>query len=651
MSATSAVHVHNYEQSVHEATCTAQGFTLNICKCGDSFTEELVAALGHAWGEAVVSKEPTAFQTGLKTYTCTRCNETKTETIPATGTNANCTGGSACPSDKFKDIKSGDWFHESVDFAVTNGLFGGMSETTFAPNTAMTRAMLVTVLWRYASQPKAGSNSFTDVAKNQWYTDAVAWAADTGVVTGVGNNKFAPNGNITREQMAAILYRYATANGIDTSARTDLNKFPDAGKVSTYAKSAICWAVAEGLINGSDGKLLPQGNATRAQVAAILMRFILNKAPSAPPAEEQKSLHGDGEATIAYAKLIAQTPQLVRTYLYDIDKDNVCELILKSGTCEADYTFHFYTYRSGELISLGDLSGGHSELFVEDGVLICHYAHMGSESGSALSIKGDQIQSESIFSGTVAPDEEYHKFSQSPDYSENDDISVLSKVYVTSKKLPFEKSEFFTEENAVFTNGIQIVALVGKNVISVDLFTGNVTSFPVDNAEDTSILAVTDERIYFVYDDVDAENWWGVNVYSCDHTGEDHKSFGGGLDVEAGDGYIVLKLYRSDVSPTSVTVIDKNDSIILDNADAWAATIYEGAVYSLALDVPFAFLEGKAYEVHLTKIDSSEKTVIKDLVATEAGAYFGISDGKVICTSGTGEKIAEYSLVTGEVLS
>ena len=187
-----------------------------------------------------------------------------------------CDGGEGCPSAKFTDVKATDWYHEAVDFAVENGLFGGMSENTFEPNTAMTRAMLVTVLWRYEGQPKEGTNSFTDVPDGQWYTDAVAWAAHNSIVGGVGDNKFDPNGNITREQMATILYRYASGKDIDTSARADLSGFPDAGNVSSYAKDPICWAVAEGLINGSDGKLLPQGNATRAQVATILMRFIEN---------------------------------------------------------------------------------------------------------------------------------------------------------------------------------------------------------------------------------------------------------------------------------------------------------------------------------------------------------------------------------------
>ena len=142
----------------------------------------------------------------------------------------------------------------------------------------MTRAMLVTVLWRYEGKPMGNQNTFSDVnAKNgSWYIDAVAWAAANGIVSGVGNNKFDPDGNITREQMATILYRYAKKKGIDTSKRGDLSGFPDGGKVESWANDAAQWTVAEKIIGGSEGYLLPQGNATRAQVATILMRYIEN---------------------------------------------------------------------------------------------------------------------------------------------------------------------------------------------------------------------------------------------------------------------------------------------------------------------------------------------------------------------------------------
>ena len=191
---------------------------------------------------------------------------------------APCDGGADCPSRRFVDVNTKEWYHPYVDYAVMNGLFGGTSGNTFEPETAMTRAMLVTVLWRYEGQPMGHQNTFSDVnAKNgSWYIDAVAWASASSVVNGVGNGKFDPEGKITREQMAAILFRYAQKKGIDTSKRGDLSGFPDENRVSGYAKEAVLWTVGEGIINGSDGKLLPQGNATRAQVATSLMRYIEN---------------------------------------------------------------------------------------------------------------------------------------------------------------------------------------------------------------------------------------------------------------------------------------------------------------------------------------------------------------------------------------
>ena len=182
------------------------------------------------------------------------------------------------PTIEFVDVPQKAWYVEAVNYAVRNGLMNGVGNDQFAPEGSMTRAMLVTVMWRYDGQFTGYKNTFTDVDEQSgsWYVDAVAWASAEGVVNGIGDGRFGPNGNITREQMATILFRYAEKKGIDTSKRGDLSGFPDANTVSDYASEAIQWAVAEGIINGSDGKLLPQGNATRAQVSAILMRFIEN---------------------------------------------------------------------------------------------------------------------------------------------------------------------------------------------------------------------------------------------------------------------------------------------------------------------------------------------------------------------------------------
>ena len=179
----------------------------------------------------------------------------------------------------FTDVRESDWFYEDVAFAYENGLFAGTSDTTFSPNASMTRAMLVTVLYRLEGQPAVnGRSGFSDVQYNGYYEDAVTWAADNGIVNGTSASTFSPNANVTREQMAAILYRYAQYKKYNTAASASLNGFTDHASVSGYAAASLEWAVAEKLINGSAGKLMPTGNATRAQVAAILHRFVENVA-------------------------------------------------------------------------------------------------------------------------------------------------------------------------------------------------------------------------------------------------------------------------------------------------------------------------------------------------------------------------------------
>ena len=179
----------------------------------------------------------------------------------------------------FTDVRESDWFYEDVAFAYENGLFAGTSDTTFSPNASMTRAMLVTVLYRLEGQPAVnGRSGFSDVQYNGYYEDAVTWAADNGIVNGTSTTMFSPNANVTREQMAAILYRYAQHKKYNTAASSGLNGFTDHASVSGYAAASLEWAVAEKLVNGSAGKLMPTGNATRAQVAAILHRFVTNVA-------------------------------------------------------------------------------------------------------------------------------------------------------------------------------------------------------------------------------------------------------------------------------------------------------------------------------------------------------------------------------------
>ena len=185
--------------------------------------------------------------------------------------------GKTTPS-QFTDVAANSWFADAVKYAVTNNLFNGTGDgTTFSPNMAMSRAMLVTVLHRQADKPaSSGENVFSDVPNTSWYTKAVLWASENGIVTG-SNGKFMPNAAVTREQISVILFRYTQKQGKDTSDRADLTAFPDGDLVSGWAKDAMQWAVAEKLISGNTkGELMPKGEASRAQVATILMRYIEN---------------------------------------------------------------------------------------------------------------------------------------------------------------------------------------------------------------------------------------------------------------------------------------------------------------------------------------------------------------------------------------
>ncbi len=271
---------HELADTVTAPTCTELGFTTHACKhCDYSYTDTPVGALGHTWDNGKVAAAPTLTETGTLLQTCTVCKATKESVIPML---SDCDGGEGCPSSAYKDAPAvGNWAHVGIDFVLKSGLFYGTSDTTFSPDGAMTRAMLVTVLYRLEGQPKVtAKNPFSDVADGRWYTDAVVWAAENKIVNGVGEGKFDPDGEITREQMAAILYRYSEFKGVTPTEGEFAAEYPDAGKVSKYALAAMRWANAEKLINGtqrgSTVYLDPQGSATRAQVAAILMRFVQN---------------------------------------------------------------------------------------------------------------------------------------------------------------------------------------------------------------------------------------------------------------------------------------------------------------------------------------------------------------------------------------
>ena len=178
------------------------------------------------------------------------------------------------PTEPFVDVNEGDWFYDAVVYAYQNELMDGVGGNRFAPNSETTRAQLVTILYRLEGEPAvSGDLPFTDVEAGIWYTDAILWAAQNNIVNGVSDTEFAPGDDLTRQQLVTILYRYAEAKGYDVSASADLSGYPDAGQVQDYAQPAMAWAVAEGIVEGMDGNLNPAGNASRAQIATILMRF------------------------------------------------------------------------------------------------------------------------------------------------------------------------------------------------------------------------------------------------------------------------------------------------------------------------------------------------------------------------------------------
>lgn len=176
----------------------------------------------------------------------------------------------------FTDVFEKDWFYGDVMFVYENGLMLGTSKTLFSPHGTATRGMMATILWRMEGSPAPkGKNSFTDVVAGKWYADAITWAAENGIFAGYGKDKFGPDDPITREQLAAIFYRYAGYKGYDLTVKGNLDKFKDADKVTDYAKMAMQWAVSSGLVKGKSGNLLdPQGTATRAEIATMLHRFI-----------------------------------------------------------------------------------------------------------------------------------------------------------------------------------------------------------------------------------------------------------------------------------------------------------------------------------------------------------------------------------------
>lgn len=273
-----------------EPTVSTVGYRYHVCNrdgCGYREGEDIPKLHTHTWDAGVVTQKPTAAEPGVRTYTCTVCGQTRTETIPATGVPETCNGGPACPGYAFRDMPAPSiWSHAGLDYCIYHGYIAGTSETTVTPDGECTRAMIVSILYRVQGEPakvngyelKKLAPPFDDVERGCWYTDAIWWAKLTGVVSGMSPSTFAPDDPITRAQLAVILYNYTKQFAPESLTEMgSLAGFPDAGSVPSWARTAMAWAVGNGLISGVGENgvsyLRPEGCATRAQVATILMNY------------------------------------------------------------------------------------------------------------------------------------------------------------------------------------------------------------------------------------------------------------------------------------------------------------------------------------------------------------------------------------------
>ncbi len=263
-------------------TCTDGGYDLYTCSgCGATERRNLTDATGHKWDGGTVTTAPTETTPGVRTRTCTVCGQTRTEAIPATGA-STCTGGPSCPSYGLHDVAGPDyWAHKGIDYCVRNRLMSGVGADTFSPDTACTRAQIVKILYNRSGNQADYSYyylPFTDVAPGAWYYNAVAWAYYNDVTSGTSATTFTPNAAITRQQLVTFLYRYTVKYAPEfTGNAAPISAFPDAGSVANWAYAAMSWAVGNGLIKGNAHNGLdyldPNGSATRAQTATIIMRY------------------------------------------------------------------------------------------------------------------------------------------------------------------------------------------------------------------------------------------------------------------------------------------------------------------------------------------------------------------------------------------
>ena len=261
---------HQYEVTEIPAACEEDGSVVSKCTLCGNVLETRISATGHSLGEAELLREQTATRSGLLAQTCQTCGEEVLTVIPSV----------------FEDVEPGRFYSGALDACYAAGYINGISNTTFGPNVTLSRAMLVTVLYRFQGRPEAGADTpFVDLRDGAYYSDAVRWAYENGIVNGITATRFAPDVPVTRQQAVAIFHRYVEALGLDNGLRSE-TEFADQADIDAYARNAARWAAANGIIRGDDrGNFLPDDSTTRAQAVTILHRVAGYVEENSAPAE------------------------------------------------------------------------------------------------------------------------------------------------------------------------------------------------------------------------------------------------------------------------------------------------------------------------------------------------------------------------------
>ena len=468
----------------------------------------------------------------------------------------------------FSDVRVSAWYHDGVHYALENGLMNGVGGGQFAPGGRVTRAMLVTVLYRNAGSPAvSGQHPFRDVAPGRYYSRAVAWAYETGIVNGVTATTFEPDSPVTRQQIAAILFRAAGQPAL----RRDLGRFSDRNDVSSYAVSAMQWAVARGLING-----------------------YLAENPAVAAMEQYRKLL-DAEQCFQLA---------------DITGDGVPELFVERGDCEANYRYTVYTIRGGAVRELGSFASGWGALRYSEstGNLYFSAGHMGyytlycvrSVNGTLTLVKLDEAQ--------MDPDAE----ARIAEYLNAMGACGLTGYTVQSFDLLAAQRISEVRPRATATRA-EIATILMRYLTQTD-------SEPVPpqlSEQDVEFLAATEQRVYYgVPSMVGDGQQWGWTVFSCRHDGSDAAVLGAErMDLTVLPDYLLLTTYRSDVSPFSMTVIDRSDRVVLQREQVMSAVELGGALYTLELPDGYGGQGGTTVEVH--RYDGAQDTVVHTLTVDE----------------------------------